>query len=143
MQDIQLIEEYYKKISKNLHEHLPEAIFTINIDLLHHFDLLHFTPLAESKKSSPIPHSYQVVEAAEKITLIDERFIIWILSQEQNSVTYTIIALNRGDEEPKLEAAFVASGVYNNSNLVLEVLEKFLLEIEDTEKLLTELKRFR
>jgi hypothetical protein len=52
---------------------------------------------------------------------------------DHTPLTYTLIALNRGDCEPQLEVAFIASGVYNSSKLVLKVLEKFLIEIQETE----------
>jgi len=56
--------------------------------------------------------------------------------QEANSSTYALIALNHGETEPQLEAAFIASGVYNSSALVSKVLEKFLLDIQENERTL-------
>jgi hypothetical protein len=40
-----------------------------------------------------------------------------------------------------LELCFITSGVYNTSRLVLRVLEKFLVEIEENEKLLKTLEK--
>jgi hypothetical protein len=135
MHDLALIDEYYKKYMQNLSQWIPEGIYTINLELLRQFDLLHFR---YGKDHDPtLTRYFHIVEAPEKITLVNDEFIIWIVPDQLDDVpiTYTLIAINREDQ-PKLELAFIASGVYNTSNLVLRILEKFLIEIQENEKLI-------
>jgi hypothetical protein len=141
MRNLSLIEEYYRKFINNVFHWIPEGIYFVDLELLHHFDLLHFQPNADYR--DPVMNRYfHMIESVEKITLINDEFIVWIIPDKMNQipVTCTLIALNRPDREPQLEAAFIASGVYNTSKLVLKVLEKFLIEIQETGKTLSHIK---
>lgn len=141
MYNFQLIEESYQKFIKNLEIWLPEGMYTVNLELLKHFDLLQFHPMRDQK--NPIEDRYfHIQENPDKITLINDEFIVWIIpiNNEGRSMTQALVALNRGDNEPHLEAGFMASGVYNNSKLVLKILEKFLNEIHETEIALSKFK---
>lgn len=139
MHNLTLLEEYYKKFIKGLNSWIPECIYVVNLELLHHFDLLHFQPQIEHPEPNLMCY-FHIFESAEKITLINDEFIIWIMPEKgdlQQNLTYIFIALNRGDREPQLEVVFIASGVYNSSKLVLRVLEQFLIEIQEMENTLT------
>ena len=137
MRSLSEIEECYKKFTRDLNHWIPEGIFVVNLELLQHFDLLHFQPSAI--RSDPrLNHQFHIIESSEKITLINDEFIVWIIPDRAENIpmTYTLIALNRGDVQPQLEAAFIATGIYNTSKLILKVLEKFLIDIQETENLL-------
>jgi hypothetical protein len=138
MHNLSLLEEYYKKYIKSLYYWIPEGIFTVNLTLLQDFDLLHFH--RPEHRDPTLTRYFHVIESSEKITLINEEFVVWIMSDRVDMipVTYTLIAVNRGDQ-PKLEIAFIASGVYNTSKLILRVLEKFLIDIQETETLIDQL----
>jgi hypothetical protein len=140
MYNIDLIEESYKKYTKDLNYWLPEGISFVDLKLLNQFDLLHFQPL-RAQKDSPLKIFFQIIESPEKITLINEEFVVWIIPQHHHdpAETYILIALNRNDEEPHIESAFIASGIYNTSPLVLRLLENVLLEIHETEIYLSKL----
>ena len=141
MHNLSVIEECYRKFTKSLDTWIPEGIYFIDLELLHRFDLLHFQPRGDRKDpANPIVTRYfHIVESPEKITLINDEFVVWIIPDklDHHSVTYTLIALNPNEREPQLEAAFIATGVYNTSKLVLKVLEKFLVDIQDTETTLS------
>lgn len=139
MHDLSLIEEYYKKFINNLPYWIPDGIQAVNLELLQHYDLLHFN--RSESQDSHLTTLFHIVESQEKITLVNDEFIIWILPEriDNATMTYVLIALNKEDQ-PKLETAFTASGVYNTSKLVLRVLEKILLEIQENEKLLSKIK---
>ncbi|WP_039356727.1 hypothetical protein [Candidatus Protochlamydia amoebophila] len=141
MHNLAMIEEYYKKFSKNLSYWIPDGIFYVNLDLLHHFDLLHFQPLTK-KKAQLIPRYFHIIESTDKITLVNDDYIVWIVPDQLDDlpVTYTLIALNKPEEDVHLEATFIASGIYNNSKIVLKILESFLAEIQDNEQQLSQLK---
>jgi hypothetical protein len=138
MLNLSVLEEYYKKYIKNLYYSVPEGIFTVDLRLLQNLDLLHFH--RPDYRDSTLTRYFHVIESADKITLINNEFVIWIMSDRIDfiPVTYTLIALNKGDY-PRLEIAFIASGVYNNSKLILRVLEKFLIDIQETENLIEHL----
>lgn len=141
MHNFTLIEEYYNKFIKQLDYWIPDGIFLVNLDLLHRFDLLHFGPSSGSDDLI-LERYFHMVEAPEKLTLVNDEFIIWIFPAQLNQepVTYTLIALNR-KEEPHLEAAFIASGVYNQSKLIMRLLESFLSEIQENERMLSNLEK--
>jgi len=137
MDDISALDKYYEKFSENLNALIPDGIYFVDLPLLHRFDLLHFQPSADYKDPILTQHFY-VHEAQEKITLINSQFIIWITrnTAEEAPSTITLIALNYQDQEPALEAAFVAAGIYNSPSWVSKVLESFLKEIKETERIL-------
>lgn len=138
MHNLSMIEECYKKFTKRLNFWIPEGIYVVDLDLLHRFDLLHFQPISQQKETKVIP-GFHILESTEKLTLINDEFIVWIIPErmDYSPITYALIAINQDDREPQLEAAFLASGVYNNSKLVLKVLEKFLIDIQETQILLS------
>lgn len=138
MRDLSTIDEYYKKFIKDLHFWIPEGIYFVNLELLHHFDLLHFQPIGIHRKDPLMTRYFHIFETPEKITLINDEFVVWIVPDrmDQTPLTHVLIALNSEEGELQLEVAFIATGVYNTSRLVLKVLEKFLIEIQETEKAL-------
>lgn len=139
MHNLSIIEQYYQKYIQNLYYWVPEGLYTVDLALLHQHNLLHFQ---YPESSDPyLTRYFHIIDSSDKITLINEEFIIWIIPDRVDniSVTYTLIAINK-DNQPKLEMAFVASGVYNTSKVVLRVLEKFLVEIQENEKTLKSLK---
>lgn len=143
MDNLALIDEYYKKFIDNLYDWIPEGVYFINLELLHHFDLLHFQP--SFPKDSLVFKRFYIIESQEKVTLMNPEFIVWITPDQRNphfSSTYILIALNQENREPKLEVAFIASGIYNSSHFVLKTLEKFLIEIQETEHALSKIQSF-
>lgn len=137
MHNLYLIEECYKKYIKNLSYWIPEGIYNVNLLLLQQLDLLHFYPSYYQEES--VTGNFQIIETPEKITLINDQFVVWVITDQESHSSCVLIALNREDY-PHLETAFVASGVYNTSKLVLKVLEKFLFEIAESERVLKSLR---
>lgn len=132
MDDLNEIEEYFKKYSVNIRGSVPEGVIDIDLAVLQELDLLSYH--LPSSYDSSLTRFFHVIETKEKITLVNDQFIVWIVPEkiEQVSITYVLIALNRPDGL-KLELVFSASGVYNSSKLVLRVLEKYLSEIQENE----------
>ena len=141
MDDISQLDECYKKFSANIASWIPEGIAEVNLPLLQHFDLLHYHP--KDAKDPSLTRYFHVIETSEKITLVNDQFVIWIIPDKLSNnlpVTYTLIALNH-QHDAHLEMAFAASGIYNSSRLVLRVLEKYLQEIQETEDLLSKYRK--
>ena len=142
MHDFNLIEEYYNKFVDRLEEWIPDAIFFVNLDLLHRYDLLHFGPQVMRKGDLILDRYFHIAETPDKLTLVNDEFVIWIYPSHLNDepVTNVLIALNRKGV-PQLETAFIASGVYNQSSLIMRLLEVILAEIHDNEQLLAQLEQ--
>lgn len=133
-----VLEACYKRYIKDINKWLPDGIVDTDLELLHKLDLLHFH--RRNANDSALTRYFHVVESEEKLTLVNEQFIVWIVPEKLDDVpvTITLIALNKEDEI-QLEMAFTTSGIYNNSHLVLRLLEKFLQDIQSTEDLLAKL----
>ncbi len=139
MSNLEFLESWYNKFSANLTDWTPEGIITVNLHLLKELNLLNFVK-EPSHTSENLTRSFKVIETAEKITLINEQFVVWIVPENTLGVstTYTLIALNR-ESGPKLEIVFATTGVYNSSIMVLKILEKYLNEIHENEEFLKKL----
>lgn len=131
MYNAQRLEEFYQKFIGDLNKYLPDGVIEVDIDLLHRFDLLNY----ERKQDPSLTRYFHVMESLEKITLVNDQFIIWVVPDTTGNIprTYVLIALNK-DGTPKLELTFVTSDVYNSSKLVLRILEKFLHDIQENEE---------
>lgn len=142
MDHVQPFEELYKRYSLHLSQYLPEGIIEIDLSTLQSMNLLQDYELPPPSLHHAITHYFQVLETEEKITLINEQFIIWIVPSktETENSTRVFIALQQSDG-PHLEMAFSVSGVYNTSRLLLRILEKYLEEIYENEELIVQLKR--
>lgn len=125
------IEGYFNLFMGNMSKYLPEGALQIDIDLLEQFDLLNL----ENKQETALTRYFNVLESQDKITLINDQFIIWIVPNHSESSpnTFVLIALNK-EGIPELELAFVTSDVYNSSKLVLRILEKLLHDIQENEE---------
>lgn len=138
MDNLSSIENSYQKYIKNLSFWAPEGITPVDLHLLQHLDLLSFQ---NPQNEDTLTRYFHVVESPEKITLVNDRFVIWIVPENVEGVptTFTLIALN-ASPEPHLETVLAATGAYNTSILVLRVLEKHLGEIQENEDLLNRYK---
>lgn len=130
MFDPKMLEEYYKKISANLEHYLPEGLVDLNLEMLHHLKLLDYN----NKHEELLTRFFHVVETPEKITLVNDDFIVWIVPDHQaQPKTVILIALNQHGS-PRLEMGFITKDVYNSSKLILIALEKFLHDIQENEE---------
>ncbi len=134
------LEEAFKKFTSNIKSWLPEGIIDVNLALLHSMGLLNYHSI--HKESQSLTRYFHLIESPEKITLVNEQFIVWIVPEkvDDRALTYILIALNQ-PKQPQLEIAFSTSGIYNSSRLVLRVLEKFLSEIQETEDALDTIRK--
>lgn len=136
----QEIEEYYEEYITSLNDYLPDGIVEIDLTLLQELELLAYEESRE-EDDTLLSYSFYVFESEEKLTLFNQKFIIWIVPVliEHVPSTYALIAVNEG-AELHLEMAFSTQGIYNHSGLILKILEKFLQEIEENEKELLKIK---
>jgi len=135
MDKIAQLDILFQQFRNDIVNHLPDSILEIDIEVLHELGILQDEENIDATAS--LTRFFHVVEAADKITLFNDQFIVWVVPDmvDEEPITLTLIALNSGFE-PKLELGFTTSGVYNTSRLVLRILEKLLEEIQETEELL-------
>jgi hypothetical protein len=124
----------YQKYIGDLKQYAPDGIVEIDLSLLHELGLLACVEDEENEESG-LTHNFYVIESADKLTLFNQKYVIWIVPKlvDQTPTTYTLIALN-DKKQTHLEMVFSTSGVYNHSSLVLRILEKFLEQIEENEE---------
>ncbi len=127
------MEAAYKDCIKNMKLWPPEEVIHVDNQLLKQLDLL---GEGNAESYSP-PYSFNFLESEDKVTLYNDRYVIWIVPENDNGklITYTLVALNK-NATPRLELVFLTSGKFNNSHLVLKLLEKFLDDIEENENTL-------
>jgi hypothetical protein len=128
------LEHDYQKYMGNLKEFAPDGIVEIDLSLLHELGLLSCEDSNEEDETS-LTNNFYVVESTDKLTLFNQKYVVWIVPQliEHTPTTFTLIALN-DKKQTHLEMVFSTSGVYNHSSLVLKILEKFLEQIEENEE---------
>lgn len=128
----QELEADYQRYMANIKEYAPDGVVAIDLPLLQELNLLSLEE--EGNEESSLTHNFYVVESADKLTLFNQKYVVWIVPKlvDQTPTTYTLIALN-DKKQTHLEMVFATSGVYNHSNLVLRILEKFLEQIEENE----------
>lgn len=125
------IESDYQKYISDLKSFAPDGVVTIDLPLLQELGLLS----CEEEDKGDLAHNFYVIESTEKLTLFNQKFIVWIVPKlvDQTPTTYTLIALN-DKKQTHLEMVFSTSGVYNHSSLVLRILERFLDQIAENEE---------
>jgi len=136
MHNLSIIEECYQRFIREWPLLLHDGIQTIDIKSLNRMNLIQFHE-SQSEEEEMLTRYFHVVETREKITLINEEFVVWIVPDPdpKKQLTTVLIALNK-HPLPTLECGFHAIGVYNTSSLVLKYLEKLLNEIHENERVI-------
>jgi hypothetical protein len=136
--DLEQIENQYHLFWGDLAFWFPDGLMNIDLNVLSNLDLLNHFHLGESS----LPYTFSILETVEKITLFNEKFVIWIVPyrSDLSPVTYVLVTRFSG-QLLHPEVVFSAAGVYNSSRLVLRILEKLLHEVEETEMELKKLNK--
>lgn len=137
---IEELDAFFEHLSENSSEMLPDGILDINIKTLHSLRLLAETP--EETASMPVSHLLQAIESGGKITLFNERFVIWIVPQQNVQPPTTIVYVAQKDDDTdsiRPELGFRTSGIHNRSKTILKLIDKFLADIQETETVLSQL----
>lgn len=134
MNPIQLDQAYNEFIS-NLPSWIPEGIIEIDIELLEKTGLLNHEAFEEKQHAEKLPYYFHVIETADRVTLFNHQFVIWIVPKlvDETPTTIVLIAL-MNNNHPHLEIVFSTQGVYNTPKFVLKLLKYYLSEVIDTEE---------
>lgn len=139
MVDPSLLEETYQRVLNNLHQYLPDGVLHVDLSVLQGLGLVNCENGLGSNPPS-IREMFHVIESESKITLYNQKFIVWIAPQVVNRQPCTLTIIAKFVEEgPRTELAFITSGVYNTSKFVLKIVERFLAEIQENEDFLVKI----
>ena len=140
MADFSKLEATFQKYAGDLGSSAPAGVIQVNLALLHQLGLLGTLHLDREVCADTISNLFHVMESPEKITLYNDRFIVWIVPEivSGKPITYALVAVNN-PETTQLELAFTADGIYNTSRIVLRVLERLLEEVQNTEQELSKI----
>lgn len=135
------LEEIFQQITGNLGDWAHDGIIHVDLTLLHEIGLLEHLQ-DDQDDPDDLTQYFHVIESAEKVTLFNEQFSIWIVPKmdQENPTTYVFIALNHKDN-PTLEVVFTTTGIYNTPKYVLKVLQHFLLDMLETEATLSAIEK--
>lgn len=134
---IEQLDAFFEHLKENSIQELPDGILDINIRALQSLQLL-------SEDNPPASQMLQAVESKEKITLFNERFVLWISLHEKEHPPATVVYVARRlDNGIKPELAFRTKGIYNRSKTILKLIDRFLSDIQETETMLSELSGFQ
>ena len=136
MADIAHLEARYQSFIKSLPDWLPDGIQTVDLEILQRLNLLNADEHGPDVMTELTKH-FHIVEAPDKITLYNQKFVSWIIPQliDHRPMTFTLVAIRR-EEELYPELGFVTMGVYNSSRFVLRILERTLMDIQENEDML-------
>jgi len=132
------LEEAYEEFIRNLPKWLPDGITHVDLKLLNTLGLLNHNDLDLTHEDAELDQYFHIIETPDKVTLFNEQFAIWIVPQIVNEIptTTTFIAL-LPHNKPHLEIVYTTSGVYNTPKYILNILQHFLTEVQDTEAVIS------
>ncbi len=135
------IEEAYKGFISNLPKNAHDGIIFVDLQSLHGLGLLSLIHDEQDNRDN-LTQYFHVVESAEKVTLFNEQFVVWIVPrmERETPTTFILISLNHQDNL-NLEIVFSTSGVYNTPRFVLKILQHFLLDVLETEATLLSMEK--
>jgi hypothetical protein len=137
------LEEAFVEFSHNLPKHAPDGVIVVDLNMLQELGLLQHDKFEHSTSHEDLMHYFHVLETADKVTLFNEQFAVWILPQlvKETPLTLTFISRLQANHKPHLELIFSTSGVYNTPKFILKILEHFLTEVIDTETIISSINR--
>jgi len=133
------LEKAYKEFTTNFSKWVPDGIIDINLESLSEMGLLNHKDF-EEEEPDEVTQFFHVTENQDKITLHNEKFAIWIVPKMVNNVptTHTYVSQILKDKDPPhLELVYANSGVYNTPKFILKVLQHFLIEVIDTDAIIS------
>jgi hypothetical protein len=80
-----------------------------------------------------------VLESCDKITLINQDFLVWLVPLKNESPATLAIVARNTEKEPQMELIIHASGRFNTPDMILKVLDQSLKEIKENDELVSHL----
>lgn len=131
------LEETYKEFTENFQKWAPDGIFEITLESLSEMGLLNKEDFDEEEPDD-VTQYFHVMETPDKITLHNEKFAIWIVPKLVDDVSTTLTYISQiGKKGPQLELVYSNAGVYNTPKFILKVLQHFLIDVIDTDAIIS------
>jgi len=131
------LEEAFQNFNLNFKKWVPDGIIQINLESLCEMGLLNQEDFDEEEPDD-VTQYFHVLETPDKITLLNEKFAIWIVPKMVGDVSTTHTYISQFQKEkPHLELVYETSGVYNNPKFILKVLQHFLIDVIDTDAVIS------
>jgi hypothetical protein len=135
---VEQFDSFFQKLSSQPGEFFPDGIVDITIRVLHALRLLSEDP--PTVREAPANSLLQAVESEGRITLYNDKFALWIVPQANAPVPTTITYIARRMEEAfSPEVAFRTQGIHNRSKTILKLIDRYLIEIQETESVIASL----
>jgi len=131
------MEDAYSEFTTNFQKCAPDGIIEINLETLCEMGLLNKEDFDEEEPDD-VTQYFHVTETPDKITLHNEKFAIWIVPKMVDDIptTHTYISQLQ-KKKPHLELVYATAGVYNTPKFILKVLQHFLIDVIDTEAIIS------
>ncbi len=131
------LEEIYKNFTENFQKWVPDGIIQIDLETLAEMGLLNREDFDEEEPDE-VTQFFHVVETPDKITLHNEKFVIWIVPKIVDELPTTLTYLSQVlKKKPHLELVYATAGVYNTPKFILKVLQRFLIDVVDTDAVIS------
>lgn len=122
---------YYDYLTHNTSELLPDGVIDVDLKLLQSLNVL--SPLS-TPQASTTKELLQTIETGGKVTLFNEHFVLWIVPQcEVSPPSTTVIVARCLNNSIKPEVAFKTTGIHNQSKTILQLIDRYLVDIQETE----------
>lgn len=118
------------------------------LDILYQVDMPLLERMGVVKEGSIVQdyptgeRKFSVIQGLDKMTLYNEQFVVWIVPQNVDDKAASLVWIAQFSKLSEgILMGFLAKGPLNNSKIVLRLLEAFLEEIEETDKLISNLEK--
>lgn len=134
MLSIDEINAYYAYMEQHTSDLIPDGVIDVDLKLLQSLDILNPNqPLGDSSAKELL----QAIDSGGRITLFNDRFVLWIIPQSAILPPSTTVILARcTDKTIKPEVAFKTAGIHNQSKTILQIIDRYLIDIQETEEVL-------
>jgi len=131
------LEESYDDFVQNFKKWAPDGIIEIDLEGLCEMGLVNREDF-DDEEPDDVTQYFHVLETPDKITLYNEKFAIWIVPKLIEDIPTTLTYISQVQKEkPQLELVFSTVGVYNTPKFILKILQYFLIEVIDTEAIIS------
>lgn len=131
------LEKAFAEFNANFKKWAPDGIIDIDLEALCEMGLLNKGDFDEEEPDE-VTQYFHVTENEDKITLHNEKFAIWIVPKLVDDIPTTHTYISQINKSvPQLELVYANGGVYNTPKFILKVLQHFLIEVIDTDAVIS------
>jgi hypothetical protein len=134
MLSIDEINAYYDYLEHHTTDLIPDGVVDVDVKLLQSLNILNPNQTLGGASAKEL---LQAIDSGGRITLFNDRYVLWIVPQNAISPPSTLVILARCiDNTIKPEIAFKTAGIHNQSKTILQLIDRYLIDIQETEEIL-------